>query len=54
MVQHINKKAGTAMFHLNNIARIRSNLTPEAVKTMINSLVFSQLDYCNSLLAGVP
>ena len=54
MVQHINKKAGTAMFHLNNISIIRSFLTPEAVKTMIHSLVFSQLDYCNSLLAGVP
>ena len=52
MAQHINKKA--AMFHVNNISKIRAYLTPQAVKTMIHSLVFSQLDYCNSLLAGVP
>ena len=33
---------------------IRNFLTTDAVKTLVCSLVLSRVDYCNSLLAGLP
>ena len=40
--------------HLRKIARIRSYLTPETAKLLLHAFVTSKLDYCNSLLYGVP
>uniref|UniRef100_A0A674EIM9 Immunoglobulin heavy variable 11-2 n=1 Tax=Salmo trutta TaxID=8032 RepID=A0A674EIM9_SALTR len=39
---------------LYNIRRARPCLTQEAVQVLIQALVISCLDYCNSLLAGLP
>jgi len=33
---------------------MQSALPMEAAKTVVNSFVVSRVDYCNSLLAGVP
>ncbi|KAK6312625.1 hypothetical protein J4Q44_G00182890 [Coregonus suidteri] len=38
----------------NNIRRVRPCLTQEAAQVLIQALVISRLDYCNSLLAGLP
>ena len=40
-------------FLLYNIRRIRPVLTEKAAQVLIQALVISHLDYCNSLLAGV-
>ena len=38
------------MFHLRSISKIRHSLTTEACKLLINALITSRLDYCNSIL----
>ena len=54
MDQHIAKITQTIHFILNNIYRIRNVLDIDTCKLLINSLVTSRLDYCNSLLYGLP
>ena len=41
-------------FLLYNIRRIRPFLTEKTAQILIQALVISRLDYCNSLLAGAP
>ena len=54
MKQHINFICKTAFFKLRRISTIRQYLTADTTKTLVVSLVLSQIDYCNSLLAGLP
>ena len=43
-----------AFYGLYKIRQIRKFLNPESTKTLVHSFVTSHLDYCNSLLFGVP
>ena len=54
MKQHINFICKTAFFELCRISTIRQYRTVDATKTLVVSLVLSRIDYCNSLLAGLP
>ena len=51
-----NSKAVTrsCRFMLYNIRRVHPYLTQEAAQVLLQAIVISRLDYCNSLLAGLP
>ena len=51
---HITKKCRAAMTNFTRIRSIRNLLTQEATESLLLSLCISHLDYCNSILYGLP
>ena len=49
---HINKLTSTLFITIRKIARIRHLIDKEPTKILMQALVLSKLDYCNSLLIG--
>ena len=43
-----------ANYHLRNILKIRKYLTQDFAQILIHAFISSKLDYCNSLLYGIP
>ena len=54
MSTHISKLCSSAFFHLHNISRIRKFLSPLETKSLVHAFFTSRVDYCNSLLYGLP
>ena len=54
MKSHISSVCRTAYFHLRNVARTRKFITDDAAKSLVHAFITSRIDYCNSLLFGVP
>ena len=54
MNTHINKTCSIAFHHLYNLRRIRKYLSQESVEVLIHTLIYSRIDYCNSLYLGLP
>ena len=54
MNTHINKTCSIAFYHLYNLRRIRKYLSQDAVEILIHTLIYSRIDYCNSLYLGLP
>ena len=52
--RHITKTCGAAFCHLPNIRRIRKYLSQDIAETLIHAFVHSRIDYCDSLLFGLP
>ena len=50
----IKKVRQACLFWLRNIRQIKRCLTVESTQALVQSLVLSQLDYCNSLYHGFP
>ncbi|KAK3553718.1 hypothetical protein QTP70_007565 [Hemibagrus guttatus] len=51
---HVTNVTRSCRFLLYNIRRIRPFLSTQATQVLVQSLVILRLDYCNSLLAGLP
>ena len=54
MNSHINKVCNASFYYLYNIRQIRKHLSHDSSETSIHAFVSSRLDYCNSLLYGLP
>ena len=54
MTDQINAVVKKCNFHICNIGKIRKYVNVETCKMLVNSLVLSQLDYCNALYSGLP
>ncbi|XP_053530016.1 uncharacterized protein LOC108277140 isoform X2 [Ictalurus punctatus] len=52
--EHISTTARSCRFILYNIKKIQPYLTEQATQILVQALVISKLDYCNSLLSGLP
>ena len=52
--QHITSKCQAAMLNIQWIKNIRHLLTHGATEILVPGTVMSHLDYCNSVLAGLP
>ena len=54
MSAHINKTCQSVIYHLHNIGRIRKYLSYDDSESIVQAVIMSRIDYCNSLLVGVP
>lgn len=52
--KHISNTCSTAFFQIRQLRQIRSSLDKNSAILLGNSIVHSKLDYCNSLLYGLP
>ena len=51
---HVNKIVSSSFNTLQNISRIRRHLDCDSTKILVQALIISKLDYCNSLFLGIP
>ena len=51
---HINDLCKKAFFFINSTGHVRKYLPLDPLKRLVYALVISHLDYCNSLLYGLP
>ena len=54
MEKQVNAVTKSIYFHLRNIGKIRKFLDTDSTKSLVQSLVISRLDVCNSLLSNLP
>ena len=52
--EHVKSVCKSALFHLQNIAKIREYLNVKSTKSLVHAFVTCRLDNCNSLLIGLP
>ena len=49
----INKLVSSCFYTIRNIARIKKFLNEDELKTLVTTLIFTKLDYCNALYYGL-
>ena len=54
MKPHISKTASVCYFHLRRLKTVRRILGMRTTASLVTAFVISRLDYCNSVLAGLP
>ena len=52
--KQVSATSKSCFYQIRNIVRIRTYITDDACKTLVNSLVTSRLDYGNVMLYGLP
>ena len=54
MLCYINRTCSSAFYYLYNIRRIRKYLSRPITESLVHAFITSRVDYCNSLLYGIP
>ena len=54
LIPFTNNACKSAFSQLYNIRRIRKYLTTDTSKTLLHAMIKNRIDYCNSLLCGLP
>jgi hypothetical protein len=54
MSHHVNFMARACFFHLRRIRQIKRCLNEHCLHVLVHSLVLSKINYCNSVLYGLP
>jgi len=54
MQKFITQTCQSCYYQLRRISAVRKYLSTDATSKLVTSLILSRLDYCNSLLAGLP
>ena len=50
---HVKKLPVSCFYQLRQLRTVRRSVTTDAAKTLVNALIFSCVDYCNSVLYGI-
>ena len=53
MKKYISKISSVCFYHLRRLKQVRRLLGPDITAIGVSAFVLSQLDYCNSILAGL-
>lgn len=54
MQSYVNNICKSSFYYLRKIRQIRKCLTTKATESLIHAFISSRIDYCNSLLYGIP
>ena len=54
MKNHVSKIVSACFYHIRRLCQIRHYVSREVLKQLVTSLVLFRLDYCNSVLVGLP
>jgi len=54
MKQHLNKTTAVCYYRLHRLRQIRRRAGSEVTIRLVQVFITSRLDYCNSVLAGLP
>ena len=52
--EHIKMKSAKAAYNLHTICELRNVLSKDTTKSLVYAIVSSHMDYCNSVMAGLP
>jgi len=54
MKEHVAKIAAACFYHIRRLRHVRRLIGQEVTQQLVLALIMSRLDYCNSVLAGLP
>ena len=52
--EHIKMKSAKVAYNLHTIHELQNVLSKDTTKSLVYAIVSSQMDYCNSVMAGLP
>jgi len=54
MKQHVNKTASACFYHLRRLRQLKRHVPQDTLRQLVSAFILNRLDYCNSLLYGLP